>query len=294
MTANARVRSFLDALEPGARATAERSAGFAAALDRVVEAARAAWPDIALDDATFLAHLAERAGEPTADSLVRLPAADLYLACACARGIPVALRAFDDQFVGAIDPALRHAGLFPDLFDEVKQRLRIKLFTSADGHAPRILDYLGRGNLRGWLRIVAVREALNTLRGDKRALAGGLSEVPLVTDDPVLDHLKTRYRGEFRDAIAEAAGTLEPRERNLLRQYYLDGLTYDVLARMYRVHLATVARWVDKAREALLASTRRVLVTRMNIPRDELDSILRLIESQLEVSARDLLGELDA
>lgn len=263
-----------------------------APLDRFVELARAAWPEIALDDDAFLAFVAQRVTGSIATTLEQMPAADLYLACACSRNDPAALRAFED-LLGAIDPALAHMGLFADLFDEVKQRLRIKLFLVAHDHAPRILDYMGRGNLRGWLRVIAVREALNTMRADRRALANDLSDVPLTAPDPALEHLKARYRHEFQQAIAEGAKRLEPRERNLLRQYYLDAFTFEVLARMYRVHLATVARWVEKARTALLGETRRVLVTQMNVPRDELDSILRLIESQLEISARDLIGDLD-
>ncbi len=290
MVANARVRSFVAALEPDT--AAELPPGLDAAIDRVIETARAAWPGIELDDDVFLAFVAERTHGPVLAALERLPAADLYLVCACARHDPAALRAFDASFVGEVEPALRQSGLFPDLVDEVKQRLRIKLLMATDGHPPRILDYMGRGGLHGWLRVIAVREGLNAMRADRRALAANLSDVPLVSGDPALEHVKARYRVEFRQAIAEAAATLEPRERNVLRQYYLDGFTFEALAGMYRVHLATVARWVEKAREALFSATRRVLVTRMNIPRDDIDSVLRLIESQLEVSARDLLGEL--
>lgn len=283
MIETARVRAFVAGLEESPRAAAEQRASLPDELDRFVDAARAAWPDIALPEDALLEFTAARVS--SLDALERMPAADLYLACACGRADPIALRAFENHFIGAIDPALASAGLYPDLFDEVKQRLRIKLFTQP----PRILDYLGRGNLRAWLRVIAVREALDTMRSDRRGLTNDVSDVPLVSSDPELVHLKRRYRLEFKQAISEAAAALEPRERNLLRQYYLDGFTCDALARMYRVHLATVARWIDKARTGLLAETRRVLVTKMNIPRAQIDSILRLIESQLEVSARDLL-----
>lgn len=280
MAENARVRAFVAALEPPATEPDP------AALDRIVDDAHGAWPEIHVADDVFLAFVAPR----SADGLDRVLAADLYLACACGAGDAQALRAFEDHYLASIDPALAQAGLYADLYDEVKQRLRIKLFTASGDHPPRILDYMGRGNLRGWLRVTAVREALNTMRGDRRSLADTLSGVPLVAgDDPELAHLKARYRDEFRKAIAEAAAALEPRERNLLRQYYLDGFTYDALGRMYRAHLATVARWIEKARANLLTETRRVLVAQMNIPRDQVDSILRLIESQLEVSAADLL-----
>jgi RNA polymerase sigma-70 factor, ECF subfamily len=289
MVDNARVSAFVAGLEPALAGGDHTELG--PAIDHVIDRARAEWPAIAVDEDAFLAFVAHRVSGSIESALQQLPVADLYLACACSRSDPAALRAFE-ELLGGVDPALAQVGLFADLYDEVKQRLRIKLFMTSHDHAPRILDYLGRGSLRGWLRVVAVREALNAMRSDRRALADSLSGVPLAVADPELEHLKARYRVEFQRAISEGAKQLEPRERNLLRQYYLDGFTYDALARMYRVHLATVARWIEKARTALLASTRRVLITEMNVPRDELDSILRLIESQLEVSARDLIGEL--
>lgn len=58
---------------------------------------------------------------------------------------------------------------------------------------------------------------------------------------------------------------------------------------MYRVHLATVARWVDKARETLLENSRSILMAQLRVDLSEVESILRLIESQLEVSAVNLL-----
>jgi hypothetical protein len=63
------------------------------------------------------------------------------------------------------------------------------------------------------------------------------------------------------------------RARNLLRQHVLDGLTIDELARLYRAHRATCARWLADARSELALHTRRHLVT-ASLPGDEVDSVL--------------------
>lgn len=63
--------------------------------------------------------------------------------------------------------------------------------------------------------------------------------------DPELSHLKATFAAEFKFALTLAIDELSVRDRNLLRQSVLDGLTIDQLGKLYRVHRATAARWVD-------------------------------------------------
>jgi RNA polymerase sigma-70 factor (ECF subfamily) len=75
----------------------------------------------------------------------------------------------------------------------------------------------------------------------------------------------------------------------LLSLHYLQGVGLEELARAWRVHRATVSRWLVAAREAFLGRTRDELVTRAGIDRLEVDSLVRALQSQLEVSLRRLL-----
>ncbi len=86
-----------------------------------------------------------------------------------------------------------------------------------------------------------------------------------------------------------ALATLSVRDRNLLRQYLVDRLTIDQLGRLYRVHRVTASRWVNRAREAFVAATLLALRRRLRVTRSELDSVLRLLRSQVDVSLRHLL-----
>jgi RNA polymerase sigma-70 factor (ECF subfamily) len=76
----------------------------------------------------------------------------------------------------------------------------------------------------------------------------------------------------------------------LLKYHYVDGFSIDKICAIYTVHRATAARWLGAAREALAVETHRLLGTRLGVSPSELRSIARLVESQLDLSIRRLLG----
>jgi RNA polymerase sigma-70 factor (ECF subfamily) len=114
--------------------------------------------------------------------------------------------------------------------------------------------------------------------------------LPELAEDPVLDQMRRRFQGEFRAAFQAAIAALDERQRTLLRQHFLDGVNTEQLGALYRVHRATAFRWLRDARARLLRQIRAELVTRLGIGRDELDSLLRLIDSRFEVSAERVLA----
>ena len=75
----------------------------------------------------------------------------------------------------------------------------------------------------------------------------------LASGDLELDFLKQRYQQDFKEAFILALRGLTVRERNLLRQRFIYGLSLDELGALYRVNRATTARWVVQAREEVLA-----------------------------------------
>jgi RNA polymerase sigma-70 factor (ECF subfamily) len=83
---------------------------------------------------------------------------------------------------------------------------------------------------------------------------------------------------------------LAPRQRTLLRYAYVDGLGIDRIAPLFAVHRATAARWLAEARLELLRHTRKILAARLALPVEELQSLLRSVESQLHVSLARLFA----
>jgi RNA polymerase sigma-70 factor, ECF subfamily len=275
---------------PAAIADSVDDGAIGAAIAAWLGAARAAWPSVIVDERAFVAHVAARLGSPTLDTIA---AADLWLTCACVAGDPGAFAAFDAHYVATLDPVLASNGLAADQIDEVKQELRRKLLVrDADGAPPRLDGFSGRADLRRWVRTTALRAGIDLYRGRGELPADDdqLARLPAIADDPELQYLKTRYRGELEDAIRAAIGRLAPRERLLLKYHHLDGLGVDPIAAMYGVHRATAARWIAAAREALADRAQEILLARMGVTRTELRSIARLVESQLDVSMRRLLA----
>jgi len=257
-------------------------------LAEMIAAARAAWPKVELDDDRFLAHVRARVpdGVPLETAAAELHASDLYLACACADGDRAALAAFELHYLSAVDRALRRLELDADDVHEVKQRVRISLFVAEDG-PPRIAGYTGRGGLRSWLRVVAVHDAFAMKRVARRYESvdeDRLVDLACAGATPEVAYLKRLYRREFERAFRDAIQGLATRERTLIRQHFLDGVTVIELAHLYRVHRVTAARWLADARDALLASTRAFLIERLDVPAAEIEAILRLVLSQLEIN----------
>lgn len=152
---------FIPYLSPALRSTLELP-DLEGRLAELLATARAAWPDLPLPAATFLRHLAERFPEGSSPviSLQTLHAADFYLACACAHGIPAAHAVLDAQFLPKVDEAVARVGGSGGDAVEVRQRLRERLLTPEEGKAPRIAEYQGTGPLAAWLSAAAVRTAL--------------------------------------------------------------------------------------------------------------------------------------
>jgi RNA polymerase sigma-70 factor (ECF subfamily) len=261
----------------------------AAAAARIAAAGRTAHPSLAVSDAAIVARLDARLRDDPDARLDDLHDADLFLAVALVAGDPAALRIFEDVLVPQIDVALRRLRLPAGAADEVKQALRVELLVD-DG---KIADYAGLGELAAWLRVAATRKALKLIRRADREESLDdilLDHWPASSPSPALDHIKARYTAELKRAVGGAFAALEVRQRNLLRQHVLDELTIDDLARLYRVHRATCARWLTDARDELARGTRRRLVDALKVPTTELDSLLRFLDSDIELSISRVLG----
>ena len=259
------------------------------ALAHWLEAARARWPEVSVDAAELAGHLA-RLGVDIAS----LPdhAADLVLACGCARGDSPAVAAFDREMAQVMRSAARRIDDSADFGDEVAQAARERLLVARDDGPPRIAEYGGQGALAAWVRVAAMRIAMNLLRERRRNV--------LVDDEAFFDAAveggeeeraaaRARYGEACAESLRAAFATLTARERNLLRMHHLHGLTVDELAPSFGVHRATVARWLAAARERLLAETRAGLRERLGVGEATVDSILRELRGRVDVTVTRLL-----
>lgn len=258
-------------------------------MTRAFEAARAAWPTIEVDRPRFEREATARLEGGA--SLDALHASDLYLAIACAAGDAAALAAFEATLGPEITRALGKLSLRGPDAAELTQRLRHKLFVAEAGAAGRIATYSARGPLRAWLRALVVHEAMSEHRRRGRhehETDSALGEMA-ADDDPELAQIKARYAAPFREAFGEALTALSPRDRNVLRLVYREGVTVEQVALMYGVHRVSVSRWLQDTRRELLEGTRGRLRDRLRLDESELASLTRLCLSQIDVSLDRLL-----
>jgi RNA polymerase sigma-70 factor, ECF subfamily len=254
---------------------------------------RAAWPTLSLSEDAFAGQIAELLSERPETSCADLRLADLYLARACALGDHNALLAFEASIWPNIDAVLARVRLPNDKRQDVLQELRLSLFVGRGAAPGRIAQYRGEGDLRRWLRAAALREAWRLGRKTRRELAlddVALASVAIFDGDPGLSHLKETCRAELKNALVAALDGLSPSDRTLLRQYHLDGLTVDELAALHRIHRATAARRVKRARVELTDAVLNELRKRLRLDDTQLQSVLRLVRSQLELSVDRLLA----
>jgi RNA polymerase sigma-70 factor (ECF subfamily) len=261
------------------------------AVDGLLEAAATAWPGIRMEPTAFLRHVASvlDAGRPAAEAIGELRAGDLFLAFAAKSGDRLAIEALERAHRPAMLAAIgRIRGAEPP--EDLLQIARNRLFAGDARRGPAIGQYGGRGSLAAWIRVTTFNIAAKAARGKRLAIATYDGESCPEDLDPELEYLKRTYRGEFKEAFVEALETLAPRERTLLRQNVVHRLPVRRIATMYGVHHGTAARWIADAREQLVTETRAGLARRLRVDELELESIVEMVRSQLDLSLSRVLG----
>jgi len=283
-----RARRLLDRL--GARAGSLPDApGLEPAIATLVERAHGKLDHVPVSDDDFLDRLADclLATDETLDldAIERVRVDELYLACALARGDKRAVAIAEAELVPGIRQAIGKIDSSPPFVDEITQRARDKLLV---GDPPAIAGYRGAGPLGRWVCVVATRMALDDKRRKSPDSSDELGKIP-APDDPELEYMWRECADQYKAALAAAFSELDKRDRNLLRQRYLDDLTIDSIGRLYRVHPATAFRWLKKIEDKLATRTRTALMQKLSITPSQVASMERLVASQLRISLTRML-----
>ncbi|HEY1549175.1 MAG TPA: sigma-70 family RNA polymerase sigma factor [Kofleriaceae bacterium] len=265
---------------PGDRAAIEAS------IVTGLQAGAAQWPDVSVDACGFAAAMA-RSFVDGAESLTELHAVDLYLAQACASGDARAIAAFDRTYSAAIASSLRALRLADDVAADLAQDVREKLFV-----AGKIATYSGRAALASWLRTIATRMAVAELRrrSDDALDDDALEALPSTNDTPDQQYFRATYHVEFKAAFDTALATLTEQQRDLLRLRFVEGMALEAIGERYEVHKTTAFRWLEEAQTALTKRTHNNFQQRTRATVSEMRSIVRVLESNVELSLRRVLA----
>ena len=242
---------------------------------------RAAWPTISVTEGAFQA--AARIASAATDG------SEIYLACACAAGDTAAIDAFETRYFACVPAVVRRLRLPDDDAQEVAQTLRKRLFVGGPEQAG-VLRYAGTGSLGGLVQVAATRIAIDLRRGRERIAADEPSDTAdTTTSSPEDTYSKEEYRDRIKSAIEDAAASLSPRDRTLLRLHLVDRSSIDDIAALYRVHRATAARWVSAAREELFDHTREHFLAATQL--EDAGGLASFVESQLTLSLSRILRD---
>jgi RNA polymerase sigma-70 factor (ECF subfamily) len=188
---------------------------------------------------------------------------DLALACACARGNPVAW----EHFVAEVRPVLLRIARQvapPDTAGELSDSLYADLFglQERDGSRRSLFEYFhGRSSLGGWLRAVLAQRMVDHHRAARRfePLPDQDGAPQLAADVAPPDVDRSRYQPVVRGALLTALATLTARDRLRLSLYYAQELTLAAAGRLLGESEATVSRKLERTRRDLRAAVERRL-----------------------------------
>ena len=239
---------------------------------RALDVARKAHPAFHLDPPEFVRFLSRR--RPALDPEgVPVHAADLYLVAAALERRAAALEMLDARLRALLPRALRRLRPDDELRGEVLQRTRERLLVGP--RMPKLAEYQGRGALDPFLRSVLMRVALNLLEAmpQREEEMRVLAELAAPGPDPELSLLRRSEQAAVQAALVEALATLQPRTRQFLALYVLEGLTLEEIGRRVGMHKSTVSRALSTARARVMTALRR----RFRGIEGDLDSMLALL-----------------
>lgn len=155
----------------------------------------------------------------------------------------------------------------------------------------RIVSYSGQGSLSAWLKVVGVRLAMDWVRNERKVEGRPLHQELVRAEalDPELQYIKERYRIEFKWTLQESLSVLSDRQGTIIRLYFLDGMSAAALGPIYRVSARTIQRWISSAQKLMLTKTRCLLGDKLDLGASQLDSLLGMLLSDLDISFHRLL-----
>jgi RNA polymerase sigma-70 factor (ECF subfamily) len=291
MTRSSLVEVFRRAVGGAGSKAGLHDAALQAELERAHAVARADVRGVDIAPERFVAHLAEclRSSDVTPEAIARLRVSEVYLVLGCLLGAPAAISAFERMFVPAIRRAVSRASLDEDQAADLEQELRLELYGAAS-RPPLLARFRGTGSLEGWIRTVALRRALRHRSATEPETPDVASLLAAPGRTPELAFVSEKSRLLVEGAMREAASFLSSEERAFLRHYYAEGLGVERIGTMYSVHHSTAARRIERARLKLLARVRRRLADQLGAAAAEIDSLIRTIQSDFQLSARTLFA----
>lgn len=267
-------------------------------------------------------YLASQSADLTRAEVVQflndIQSADLYLAIACAKGNERAWWDFDAGYRRYIERVARHLASAETQADEVIDLVYTELYGTrvVEGvRQSKFTTYMGRGSLRGWLRVIVWHAVVDAHRAGHDEISiedwsesGGETDTrpgwtPSIQqgEREMIDNIaRERYQKLASEALDYSFASLENHEKLLLLYYHVEGMKLREIARLVedaasplrhwfqrqskrraavpdsRVHESTVMRWLEKLYEKVLNLFRTRLVEQETLSAEEINLCVEL------------------
>jgi len=220
---------------------------------------------------------------------------DLYLALACGLGDGAGMRHLTTAYFSSLERHLARAGFSREDAEESLQQMLVHLCT---GESPRILGYAGRASLLAWLRVAAMRHALDEVKRPQAVNSQDNDELlAMIVDGGESPERKTMVAAiqpAVQSALVDAMGILSSRDRTLLHMFFSEGMNIEEIGQIYGIHRATVARQLKEIRERMLAHVRAKVETTLGANPEDVDSLVYAVRSQIQISLWRLAASRDS
>jgi RNA polymerase sigma-70 factor, ECF subfamily len=222
------------------------------------------------------------------DFLRSLRLEDLALATACVLGREVAWQRFLNLYRASLTQAAiaitGSSTLGHDLADSLYSELYGLREVDGQRRSP-LASYSGRGSMLGWLRTTLAQRHVDHHRRTHRESPLDTLDAPAPQPQPA--PVPAELTGLAR-AITSTLQDLSPEERYLLSSYFLDRQPLAQIARVLRVHEATISRRLKR----LLADLRQRLLRHLQtggLSKRAAEEALGNDPRDLEINLRGLL-----
>ena len=236
----------------------------------------------------------DKSDSERSDFLGTLRHEELALARACAKGNEKAWEVFLTRFRTSLYSSAYTIAKNDAAARELADSLYAELYgleERAGARRSKLLYYMGRGSLEGWLRTVLAQEWVNRKRRTRREVSleeqldGGEqfaspAPAPIPAATTPTNH-----------AIAATLAELSSEDRFLLAAYYLDGRTLAQIALVMRVHESTISRKLDRLVQTLRKDLRKRLISGGMSPGEADETLADVDVRDLEVKVRENLEQ---
>lgn len=248
------------------------------AFREAFERGAARWPGVPLEAPRFFERLESAACKTGEDpeGIQGLRVEDLYLVTALEAGDNRAWEVFHRQFKPHVLQALVRVIQNPGEREEVAQEVLDGLYLPRAGDRGIPLNtYSGKGGLKGWVQVTAIRRVYRNTRD--RARAGRIQPLE---DPPVSPRLDPQTRAgnqeildALRTALPGALADLEKGERTLLRLRFQRGFQLKELGTWYGQDKSTLSKRLKALSEKLRLAILARLESRPRFDRSDIEGV---------------------